>query len=66
MAVTLGLEGLLEDDVASGMVGNHYVLVAGVSSDGMAAGVVGEELAKQFCCMQNLVGQSCNRRRQNH
>jgi hypothetical protein len=45
VAVTLGLEGLLEDEVAAGVEGNHYILVAGASSDGEAAGVAGEELA---------------------
>jgi hypothetical protein len=41
-AVTLGLEGLLENEVAIGMKGNYNILVAGVSSDGEAASVVGK------------------------
>ncbi len=45
MVVTLGLEGLLEDEVAVGVEDNHDILVAGASSDGEAASVVGEELA---------------------
>ncbi len=66
MAVTLGLEGLLENKVAIGMEGNHSILVAGASSDGEAASVVGEELAEQLCYNKNLVGRCCNGRRQNH
>jgi hypothetical protein len=46
VAVTLGLEGLLEDEVAIGVEGNHDILVAGSSSDGEAASVVGKELAE--------------------
>ncbi len=49
VAVTLRLEGLLEDEVAVGVEGNHDILVAGASSDGEAVGVIGEELAEQFC-----------------
>ncbi len=33
VAVTLGLEGLLEDEVAVGVEGNRDILVAGASSD---------------------------------
>ncbi len=42
MAVTLGLEGLMEDEVAIGVEGDHYILVAGASSDGEVASVVGK------------------------
>ena len=66
VVVALGLEGLLEDKVALGMKGNHYILVAGASSDGEAAGVIGEELAEQMCDNKNLVGRQSNGRRQNH
>jgi hypothetical protein len=66
VAVTLGLEGLLEDEVAVGMEGDHYILVAGASSDWKAVGVIGKELAERLCYNKNLVGWHCNRRRQNH
>jgi hypothetical protein len=46
VAVTLDIEGLLEDEVAVGVEGNHYRLVAGESSDREAAGDVGKELAE--------------------
>ncbi len=66
MAVTLGLEGLLEDEVAIGIEGNHGILVARASYDGEAASVVGEELAEQFCYNKDLVGRHCIGMRQNH
>ncbi len=65
VAVTLGLEGLLEDEVAIDVGGNHEILVAGASSDREVASVVGEELAERFCYDKDLVGRHCNRRRQN-
>ena len=63
VAVTLGLEGLLEGEVAFGVEGNHDVLVTEVCSDGEAASVVSEELAERFCESEDLVGKHCNRRR---
>jgi hypothetical protein len=48
VAVTLGLEGLLEDEVAVSVDGNHDMLVAGACSDGEVASVVSEELAEWF------------------
>ncbi len=66
VVVTLGLEGLLENEVAIGVEGNHYILVAGAISDGVAAGVVGKELAEWLCYDKNLVGWCYNRSRQNH
>ncbi len=66
VVVTLGLEGLLEDEVAIGVEGDYYILVAGASSDRKAVGVVGKELAEQLCYNENLVGWHCNRRRQNN
>ncbi len=54
------------DEVAVGVEDNHYKLAAGASSDGEAAGVVGEELAERLCYHKNLVGWCCNGRRQNH
>ncbi len=65
LAVNLGLEGLLEDEVTVGMEGNHDILVAGASSDGEAASVIEEELAEQYCYGDNLVEKHCNGRRQN-
>ncbi len=65
VVVTLGLEGLLEDEVAVGVEGNHDVLVAGASFDGEAASVIGEELAEWFCYNKDLVGRHCNGRMQN-
>ncbi len=66
LAVTLGHEGLLEDEVAIGMEGDQYILVAGASFDREAASVVGKELAERLCYDKNLVGWCCNGRRQNH
>jgi hypothetical protein len=66
VAIILGLEGLLEDEVAIGVEGNHYILVARAISDREAVGVVGEELAERLCCVENLFGWCCNGRRQNH
>ncbi len=66
VAVALGFEGLLENEVAISVEGNHDVLVAGACSDGEAAIVVGEELADWFCDDKDLVGRCFNGRRQNH
>ncbi len=65
VAVSLGLEGLLEDEVAIGVESNHDILVAGASSDGEVASVIGEELAERFFYNKDLVGRGCNGRRQN-
>ncbi len=65
VAVTLGLESLLEDEVAVSMEGNHDTLVGGGCSDQEAASVIGEELAEQFCDNKDLVERHCNGRRQN-
>ncbi len=51
VAVTFGLEGLLEDEVAVGMEDNHDILVARASSDGEVASFVGKELADLFFVM---------------
>ncbi len=63
VAVTLGFEGLLENEVVIGVEGNHDVLVAGACSDGKEASVVGEELAEWLCDDKHLVGRRFNRRR---
>ncbi len=63
MVVALGFEGLLENEVAVGVEGNHDVLVAGACSDGEAASVISEELAEWFCDDEDLVGRRFNGRR---
>jgi hypothetical protein len=62
VAVGLGFEGLLENEVAVGMEGNHDVLVAKACSDGEVASVVSEELAEWFCDDKDLVGRRLDRR----
>ncbi len=63
VAVALGFEGLLENEVAVGMEGNHDILVAGACSDGEAASVLGEELAEWLRDNEHLVGRHFNGRR---
>jgi hypothetical protein len=63
VAVALGFEGLLEDEVAISMEGNHDLLVAGACSDGEAARVVTVELAEWFSENKDLVGRCLNGRR---
>ncbi len=63
VAVALGFEGLLENEVAIGVEGNHDVLVARAGSDGETVSVVGEELAELFCDNKHLVGRHFNGRR---
>jgi hypothetical protein len=63
VVVALGFEGLLKNEVAASVEGNHDVLVAGACSDGEAASVVGEELAEWFCDDKHLVGRQINRMR---
>ena len=46
MSIALGLEGLLQDEIAIGVKRNHHILVAGFSFDRKAAGVIGIELAQ--------------------
>ena len=47
MSIALGLEGLLEDEVAIGVKqGNHHILVTGTRPDRKAAGVISKELAQ--------------------
>jgi hypothetical protein len=43
--ITPGLEGLLEDEVAIGVIGNHHILVARLGLDGETSGVICVELA---------------------
>jgi hypothetical protein len=63
VAFALGFEGLLENEVAVGMEGNDYVLVAGACSDRKAAIVIGEELAEWLCDNKHLVGRHFNSKR---
>jgi hypothetical protein len=63
VAVALGFEGLLENEVAVGREGNHDILVARACSDGEVASVIGEELAEWFCDNKHLVGRRFNGRR---
>ncbi len=65
VAVALGFESLLENEVAISVEGNHDILVDRVCSDREAASVIGEELAEQFCDDKDLVGRHCNGRRWN-
>ena len=45
MLVAPGLEGLLEDEIAIGVIGNHDILVAGTGLDGESSSVIRAELA---------------------
>ncbi len=63
VAVALGFEGLLENEVAVGVEGNYDVLVAGACSDGKAGSVVSEKLAEWLCDDKHLVGRQFNGRR---
>ncbi len=45
MFITPDLEGLLEDEVAIGVIGNHHILVARPGLDGETSGVICVELA---------------------
>ncbi len=65
VAVTLGLESLLEDEVGIDVDGDHDILVARVCSDGEVASVFGAELAERFCDSKDLAGRCGNGRRQN-
>ena len=56
MSIALGLEGLLKDEVAIGVKGDHHILVTGTSSDREAAGVISKELAQWLCYDVDLVG----------
>ncbi len=66
MAITLGLEHLLEDEVAVGVKSNHHILVAGASPDRKSAGVVGEQLTQRLYHDKDLVGRCSHRSRQKH
>ncbi len=56
MAVALGLECLLEDEIAIGIVGNHDILVPQVCSDWKAASVIHVQLAEGVNLDKDLIG----------
>ena len=56
MSITLGLEGLLQDEVAICVKSDHHILVTRSSFDRQAAGVISEELAQGLCHDGNVVG----------
>ena len=56
MLVTPGFEGLLEDEVPIGVVGNHDILVARTSFDGEPTRIIGVELADGKDTDEELIG----------
>jgi len=54
--VTPGFEGLLQDEVPIGVVGNHDILVARASFDGEPTGIICVELADGHDPDEELVG----------
>jgi hypothetical protein len=56
MAVTFGLECLLEDEIAIGMEGNHDVLVPQACPDRKAASVVCVQPAEELHLDEDLIG----------
>jgi hypothetical protein len=62
MSIALGLEGLLKDEVAMGVKGDHHILVTGTISDREATGVISKELAQWLCYDVDLVGGRINGR----
>jgi hypothetical protein len=54
--VTPGFEGLLQDEVPIGVVGNHDILVARASFDGEPTGIICVELADRHDTDEELVG----------
>ncbi len=45
MGIIPAFEGLLEDEIAIGVIGNHDILVAGMGLDGESSSVICVELA---------------------
>jgi hypothetical protein len=56
VAVIPGLEGLLENEVAVGVVGDHHVLVAKASPNQETTFVVSKELAEEVDLDKDLIG----------
>ena len=57
MGVALGLEGLLEDEVTIGVIGNHDILVARLGLDKELACIIRVELADGEYTNKDLIGQ---------
>ena len=55
MSIALGLEGLLEDEVAIGVKSDHHILVTGMGPDRKAACVISKKLAQWLCHDEDLV-----------
>ncbi len=60
MSIALGLEGLLEDEVAIGVKSDHHILVTGMGPDRKAACVISKKLAQWLCHDEDLVGRCSN------
>ncbi len=56
MLVAPGLEGLLKDEVAIGVISNHDILVARTCFDREAAGIVRVEFADGDNSDEDLIG----------
>ncbi len=56
MGVAPGLEGLLEDEITIGVIGNHDILIARLGLDRESAGVIHVELADGKDTGEDLIG----------
>ncbi len=59
MGVAPAFEGLLEDEIAIGVIGNHDILVARVGLDEEPSRVVRVELADGVDADVDLIGWEC-------
>jgi hypothetical protein len=59
MGVAPAFEGLLEDEIAIGMIGNHDILVARAGLDGEPSRVVCVELTDGVDANVDLIGWEC-------
>ncbi len=59
VGVAPAFEGLLEDEIAIGMIGNHDILVARAGLDGEPSRVVRVELADGVDMDVELIGWEC-------
>ncbi len=59
VGVAPAFEGLLEDEIAIGMIGNHDILVARVGLDGEPSCVVCVELTDGVDVDVDLIGWEC-------
>ncbi len=62
MSNAFGLEGLLEDEVAIGVISDHHILVTRTSPDRKTACVISKKLAQWPCHDEDLVGRCSNGR----